>query len=69
MTRRANDPIDTVRKARHEISREHGHDPERLVAHYLELQARFKGRIIPGPESDEELEMPFNAASSMKSVP
>lgn len=62
------DPIDTVRRARHEISREHGHDPERLVAHYLELQARFKCRIIPGPESREELEMPSDEASSAKSV-
>ena len=42
--------IEAVRKARREISRELGDDPARLVAHYMELQARFQGRVIHGPE-------------------
>lgn len=46
-----NDPaIEAVRKARREISRELGNDPARLVAHYMERQAHFQGRIIQGPE-------------------
>ena len=32
------DSLSRVRRARHEISREHGNDPHRLVAHYIELQ-------------------------------
>ncbi len=50
-----NDPaLEAVRKARCDISREQGNDPVRLVHHYMELQARFKGRLIQGPESDED---------------
>ncbi|MEP7119952.1 MAG: hypothetical protein ABJE95_03535 [Byssovorax sp.] len=50
-----NDPtLEAVRKARCDISREQGNDPARLIHHYTELQARFKGRLIPGPESDDK---------------
>jgi hypothetical protein len=42
--------IEAIRRARREISRELGDDPARLIAHYMERQARFKGRIIQGPE-------------------
>jgi hypothetical protein len=50
-----NDPtLEAVRKVRCDISREQGNDPARLVHHYTELQARFKGRLIQGPESDQE---------------
>lgn len=38
--------IDEVRKVRHRISEECGHDPERLVAYYLELQKQFRDRLI-----------------------
>ena len=49
-----NDPaLEVVRKARRDISREHGNDPARLIHHYAELQARFKGRLIQGPESND----------------
>jgi hypothetical protein len=48
-----NDPaIEAVRQARREISRELGNDPARLIAHYMERQAHFQGRIIQGPEDD-----------------
>jgi len=46
--------LEAVRKARCDISREQGNDPARLIHHYMELQARFSGRLIPGPESDED---------------
>ena len=46
-----NDPaIEAIRQARREISRELGNDPARLIAHYMERQAHFRGRIIQGPE-------------------
>ena len=32
------DTLTRVRQARHEISLEFGHDPHRLVAHYIALQ-------------------------------
>ena len=52
-----NDPaIEAIRKARHEISRELGNDPARLIAHYMERQAHFQGRIIRGPEDAGPME-------------
>ncbi len=38
--------IDEVRQVRHRISEQCGHDPERLVAYYMELQKRFRDRLI-----------------------
>ena len=32
------DTLTRVRRAPHEISQEHGHDPVRLVTHYIQLQ-------------------------------
>lgn len=52
-----NDPaIEAVRKARSEISRELGNDPARLIAHYMERQSHFQGRIIYGPEEGDYAE-------------
>lgn len=42
--------IEAVRRARRQISRECGNDPARLVAHYIELQQEFAGRLVRGPE-------------------
>ena len=42
--------IEAVRAARRKISREHDHDPARLVEHYVELQGKFSARLIHGPE-------------------
>lgn len=33
--------IARIRKARHRISEEFGHDPKRLVGHYVKLQERI----------------------------
>ncbi len=44
--------LETVRKARIEISREFGNDPVRLYQHYIELQSRYKGRLILGVEGE-----------------
>jgi hypothetical protein len=42
-----NDPaIDEIREVRHRISERFGHDPERLVAYYIELQEQFRDRLI-----------------------
>jgi hypothetical protein len=49
------DPVlEAVRKARCDISRDLGNDPARLIAHYMNLQADFKGRLIQGPEAGDD---------------
>ena len=45
--------IEEIREIRHNISARFGHDPERLVAHYAELQERYRERLVrtvPTPE-------------------
>ena len=44
--------LETIREARHQISRDFGNDPARLIEHYRQMQAAFTGRLIPGPEAD-----------------
>ena len=47
MSPQSNDPVvDEIRRIRHQISEEHGHDPKRLVAYYIEFQKQFKDRLI-----------------------
>lgn len=46
--------IEAVRAARREISREHDHDPARVLRHYVELQKKFSARLIHGPEQPTE---------------
>jgi hypothetical protein len=54
MTKQAEDPIERIRRARHEISAQCDHDPRKLVEHYMELQKRHAERLIswPGPSGD-----------------
>ena len=42
--------IARVREARHQISEQFGHDPYRLVAHYVERQEAESGRLIKGDQ-------------------
>ncbi len=44
-------PIARVRKARHSISEKCGHDPKRLVEHYMELQQRHRDRLVTSTKS------------------
>ena len=55
MSRIDEDPIDQIRRVRHEISAEFDHDPRKLVEHYMELQKRHGERLIrsPGPRIRE----------------
>jgi len=47
-----NDPvIDEIREVRHRISARFDHDPERLVAYYIELQRRYQDRLIKAEKS------------------
>ena len=38
--------IDEIRDVRHSISARFDHDPERLVAYYMELQKRYQERLV-----------------------
>jgi hypothetical protein len=42
--------IDEVREVRHQISERFGHDPERLVAYYMEMQEQYRDRLIRAPQ-------------------
>ncbi|MSQ97039.1 MAG: hypothetical protein EXR98_21135 [Gemmataceae bacterium] len=47
MESKQNDPvIDEVREVRHRISEKFGHDPARLVAHYIQIQEQYRDRLI-----------------------
>lgn len=43
--------LERIRRVRHEISAECGHDPQKLVEYYIKLQERHRERLVstPGP--------------------
>jgi hypothetical protein len=45
--------ITRIREARHRISEECGHDPQRIVEYYAKLQKKYQDRIIN--DSEEEV--------------
>jgi hypothetical protein len=47
--------IDEVREVRHRISERLGHDPKRIVQHYIELQREHSGPVVEAPERPEVL--------------
>lgn len=55
MTPSKNDPvIDEVREVRHRISARFDHDPERLVAYYMEMQEQYRDRLLASPQQERE---------------
>jgi hypothetical protein len=48
--------IDEIREVRHRISAQFDHDPKRLVAYYMELQEKYKERLLSNPENQDSLE-------------
>jgi hypothetical protein len=46
--------IDEIREVRHRISERFDHDPERLVAYYMELQQHYADRLIDTPKVAEK---------------
>jgi hypothetical protein len=44
--------IARIREVRHQISEQFGHDPYRLVAHYMDLQKEHPEKLIPAPDSE-----------------
>lgn len=49
MSTKTDDPIDRIRRTRHEISARFDHDPRKLVEHYMELQKRDANRLVKSP--------------------
>ena len=39
--------IDRIRKVRHKISADFGHDTQRMIDHYVEYQKKFADRLEP----------------------
>ena len=54
MTRSEEGPLERIRRVRHEISEEFGHDPHRLVEYYIELQSTHAHRLIETVAPKEE---------------
>ncbi|HEX4964143.1 MAG TPA: hypothetical protein VF173_25175 [Thermoanaerobaculia bacterium] len=44
--------IARIREVRHRISEEFGHDPYRMVAHYIELQKEHPEKLVRAPHPD-----------------
>jgi len=42
--------IDEIREVRHRISARFDHDPDRLVAYYIELQQQYADRLMDTSE-------------------
>lgn len=53
MENKFEDPIDQIRRTRHEISEKCGHDPRKLVEYYVELQKQHADRLISSPGPSE----------------
>jgi hypothetical protein len=58
MGTKADPVIDEVRQIRHEISARAGHDPARLVAYYIKLQAQYAERLISPHSSPKASDKP-----------
>lgn len=58
MSERNEATIEQVRAARGRISAQFGHDPKRLVTHYIEMQKQYQTRLLPvsiqGDEQDQK---------------
>ena len=44
--------IARIREARHQISEQFGHDPYRLVAHYMKIQEEHPEKLVRAPHSE-----------------
>ena len=46
--------IDEIREVRHRISERFEHDPARLVAYYMKLQAQYQDRLLPTQPTEDK---------------
>lgn len=45
--------VEEIREVRHRISARFGHDPQKLVTYYMELQERHRNRLLRTSEPPE----------------
>lgn len=46
------DPLlEEIWAIRRRIAAQHGNDPKRLIAHYIEYQKQFADRLVPPPQN------------------
>jgi hypothetical protein len=46
--------IAKIREERHEVSRQHGHDPRKVVAYYMEMQKQYSDRLLESSATSTE---------------
>jgi hypothetical protein len=51
---RSDPPIDEVRELRRQISARFGNDPAQLVAHYMELQEKYRDRFVDADKTEKQ---------------
>lgn len=56
----ADPAVDEIREVRHRISERFGHDAQRLVAYYAQLQEQYRNRML---KSTSETERPDSSAA------
>lgn len=44
--------IEQIQAVRHRISEEYGHDPQKLVDYYIELQKQYQSRYLDEAKQD-----------------
>jgi len=44
--------IARIREARHQISEEFGHDPQRIIEYYNKLQKKYQGRSLSNADQE-----------------
>lgn len=54
MTKSEEGSLERIRRVRHEISEEFGHDPRRLIDYYIALQESHADRLLETPAPTEE---------------
>jgi hypothetical protein len=50
MNQKDDPTIERIREARHRISEAHGHDPQKVVEYYVDLQKKYERRLLENPE-------------------
>jgi hypothetical protein len=53
--------IAAVREVRHRISQQYGHDPKKLIEHYIQLQEQHKDRLLEKVQSKKPEGTPSQA--------
>jgi hypothetical protein len=61
MTEHSTEALEKIREARHHISEQHGHDPQKIVDYYLELQKKYENRLVSQIEQKQLWDEPVAA--------